>query len=112
MKVRFPNDSSCQFRVTIPSAPFGLMSNTSQEEDLFARVFIEDAKSWKPLPTTVSHDTTASSTTTDLTMKEIVQSVERYFIRKTGIRPKDWIIPYIENVFQTACCKFLLRRTL
>jgi hypothetical protein len=87
------------------------MTNTSQEEDLFARVFIEDVKSWKSFPTTVSHDTIASSTTTDLTMKEIVHSVESYFIRKTGIPPKDWIMPYIENVFQTACCKFLLCRT-
>lgn len=45
-------------------------------------------------------------TTTDLTIEEIIDSIERYFIHKTGIRPKDWVMPYIGNVLRTACRKY------
>jgi hypothetical protein len=91
-KVCFPNDPSpFQHCVIIQSAPFGLMTNTSQEEDLFAGVFIEDLKSWK------SCITSSLLTTTNLTIEEIVDSIRRYFIHTTGIQPKPWVMPYIQR---------------
>ena len=82
------------------------MSNTSQEEDLFAKVFTEDLKYWKTyqanlLPT--SNDVNIPLVAANLTMDDFVNSIERYFIHKTGIRPKEWTMPYIRNVFQLAC---------
>jgi hypothetical protein len=53
------------------------------------------------------NDTNSPPITVDLTIDDIANSIERYFIQKTGIRPKEWIIPYIKNVFQLACRKFL-----
>jgi hypothetical protein len=47
-----------------------------------------------------------SPVTPDLTIDDIVNSIERYFIHATGIRPKEWTMPYIRNVFQTVCRKF------
>ncbi len=44
--------------------------------------------------------------TTDLTIEEIIGSIERHFIHKTGIRPKDWVMPYIGNVLRTTCRKY------
>ncbi|CAF4445397.1 unnamed protein product [Rotaria sp. Silwood2] len=95
--------------VIVKSAPFGLITNTSQTADLFAKVFIQDLKSWKSLITqlqpiaTILDNSTSSTMTTDLTMDEIVNSIQRYFIHKTGIYPKDWVIPYIEKILKVAC---------
>jgi len=85
------------------------VSHTSQEEDLFARVFIEDLRYWKSWQTTltnVSNDLVAPLPATNLTIEDIVDSINRYFIHKTGIRPREWIMPYIKNLFQLGCRKF------
>ena len=93
--MRFSNDpTSYQHCIVVQSAPFGVITNTSQEADLFAKVFIQDLKTSR-----------SSSITTDLTIGEIVDGIRRYFIHKTGIQPKDWIIPYIEKELTAACCK-------
>ncbi|CAF3304259.1 unnamed protein product [Rotaria sp. Silwood2] len=98
-----------QHCVIVKSAPFGLITNTSQTADLFAKVFIQDLKSWKSLITqlqpiaTILDNSTSSTMTTDLTMDEIVNSIQRYFIHKTGIYPKDWVMPYIEKILKVAC---------
>lgn len=81
----------------VHSAPFGLITNRAQENDLFPEVFLEDLKSWKSISTTVPNILTTSSTTTNLTILDIVDSIRRYFIHKTGIEPKHWVMPYIEQ---------------
>ncbi len=93
--MRFSDDPTLyQHRVVVQSAPFGVITNTSQEADLFAKVFIQDLKTSR-----------SSSITTDLTIGEIVDGIRRYFIHKIGIKPKDWIMPYIEKELIAACCK-------
>jgi hypothetical protein len=85
----------------VQSAPFGLIKNTSQSADLFAKLFIEDLKCWKPRSASpliaILNMTTSPSTTTNLTIADIVDSIRRYFIHKTGIQPKYWVMPYIEQ---------------
>jgi len=51
-------------------------------------------------------DNITSSPPTNLTIEEIADSIEGYFIHKTGIRPKDWIMPYIRNVLIAAYRKY------
>jgi hypothetical protein len=83
----------------VQSAPFGLITNTSQSADLFAEVFLEDLKCWKPL-SMISNATTSTSTTKNLAipaLSDIVDSIKRYFIYKTGIQPKYWVMPYIQK---------------
>jgi len=106
-KIHFPNHPfPYEHCVILQSAPFGLISNTSQEEDVFARVFIEDLKSWRSSSTTVMDNLTPPPSTTDLTIEELVDSIEHYFIHKTGIRPTDWVMPYIDNVLRNAYRKY------
>jgi hypothetical protein len=82
----------------VQSAPFGLITNRCQEYDLFPEVFLEDLKRWKSSSaTTMSNILTTSSITTSLTIEDIVDSIRRYFIHKTGIQPKHWVMPYIEQ---------------
>jgi hypothetical protein len=89
--VRFSKDPTpYQHCVIIQSAPFGVITHASQGTDLFAKVFIEDLKSWS----------------SPLTMDALVDGIRRYFIHKTGIHPKDWVMPYIETELRAACSKY------
>ncbi|CAF3730098.1 unnamed protein product [Rotaria sordida] len=94
---------SYQHCVIVKSAPFGLVTNTSQTADLFAKVFIQDLKSWKSLTTTILNNNTSSPITTDLTIDDIIYSIRRYFIHTTGIYPKDWVMPYIDRILRAVC---------
>jgi hypothetical protein len=47
--------------------------------------------------TMVSNILTTSPVTINLTIEDIVDSIRRYFIHKTGIQPKHWVMPYIEQ---------------
>ncbi|CAF3352908.1 unnamed protein product [Rotaria socialis] len=101
--VHFPDGfSSIQHSLTVQSAPFGIVSNTSQDGDLFAKVFIQDLKSWRPVVPT-SNLGIPSLMTADLTIDEIVNCIRRYFIHQTGINPKSWVIPYIAKMLNTDC---------
>ncbi|CAF4972178.1 unnamed protein product, partial [Rotaria sp. Silwood1] len=108
--VQFTNGlTPYQHCVIVKSAPFGLVTNTSQTADLFAKVFIQDFKSWKSLSTQIqpivasSDNSTSLPSTTELNMDDVVNSIQRYFIHKTGIYPKDWVMPYIDKILRATC---------
>jgi len=109
--VCFPNDPSlCKHHVIVQSAPFGLITNTCQEEELFAKVFIEDLRCWKSISTSplplISNTITSEVTPVNLTITDIVDSIRRYFIHKTGIQPKQWIMPCIEKELSAIYSKY------
>lgn len=98
MKVRFPHDPRpYEGHVIVRSSPFGLVTNTKQAADLFAEVFIEDLKSCKQISTAASNNTTSPSPATYLTISEILDGIRRYFIYKTGIYPKHWVMLSIDK---------------
>ncbi|CAF1983374.1 unnamed protein product [Rotaria magnacalcarata] len=101
--VHFPNGfSSIRHSLTVQSAPFGIVSNTSQDGDLFAKVFMQDLKSWRSV-VYISNLGIPSLMTADLTVGEIVDCIRRYFIHQTGMNPKRWVMPYIERILNTDC---------
>lgn len=87
--------------VVVRSAPFGLVTNTSQSKLLLAEVFLEDLKSWKSIaespPTSISNMNVSTTATVNLTVADIVESMTRYFIHKVGIRPKPLTMSYIDR---------------
>ncbi|CAF1180576.1 unnamed protein product [Adineta steineri] len=98
--VRFPHLSS-PYRtvIVVSSSPFGLVTNTSQATDLFAEVFIKELQ----MLNQPSQLHTANNTniplplSTNLTFNELIDSIERYFIYKTGIYPKEWVMGSIRQ---------------
>ena len=93
IKVRLPHDPEPhKSNVIVHSSPFGLVTNTSQAADLFADVFIEDLKFCKQ----TSNITAPLLPTPELILDEILDGIKHYFIYKTGINPKDWVMLSIE----------------
>lgn len=43
--------------------------------------------------------------TNNLTIEDIIHSIAGYFIRKTGVYPKEWVIPYISKLLKSTCRK-------
>jgi len=107
MKVHFPHyPTPYNGHVIVRSSPFGLVTNTSQAADLFAEVFIEDLKSCKQISTAASNNTISLSPATDLTISEILDGIRRYFIYKTGIYPKHWVMLSIEKQLTPVYSKY------
>jgi len=109
MKVHFPHDPTpYEGHVIVRSSPFGLVANTSQAADLFAKVFIEDLKSCKQISAaaSASDNINCLSPTTDLTFSEIRDGIRRYFIYKTGIYPKHWVMLSIAKQLTPAYSKY------
>jgi hypothetical protein len=105
LQINFPNDPLPHRQiVTVLSAPYGLTTHSSQEAILLSEVFLKDLTSWEQTPTTASNNPTTLPPTA--TIENIVDGVRRYFIHKTGIRPKEWIMPYIESTLKMVCSKY------
>ncbi len=107
MKVHFPHDPTpYEGHVIVRSSPFGLVANTSQAADLFAEVFIEDLKCCKQISTAALYNINSLSPTTDLTISEILDGIRRYFIYKTGIYPKHWVMLSIDKQLTPVYSKY------
>ncbi len=107
--MRFPNNPTPYSRcIIVRSAPFGLISHSGQLSDLFANVYLADLKSWKQISLTVPTTLPANIdplAMTNLTTEDIINNLRRYFIHKTGIEPKGWMMVYIEQEFNIKCGK-------
>jgi hypothetical protein len=53
-------------------------------------------------PNTISNMDVPEVAPVNLTTADIVDGIRRYFIYKTGIHPKPWIVPYIFEELNTA----------
>ncbi|CAF1016863.1 unnamed protein product [Adineta steineri] len=98
--VRFPH-LSLPYRtvIVVSSSPFGLVTNTSQATDLFAEVFIKELQMLNQPPQlhTSNNTNIPLPLSTNLTFNELIDSIERYFIYKTGIYPKEWVMTSIRQ---------------
>ncbi|CAF3517279.1 unnamed protein product [Adineta steineri] len=98
--VRFPH-LSLPYRtvIVVSSSPFGLVTNTSQATDLFAEVFIKELQMLNQPPQlhTSNNTNIPLPSSTNLTFNELIDSIERYFIYKTGIYPKEWVMASIRQ---------------
>ncbi|CAF3530942.1 unnamed protein product [Adineta steineri] len=98
--VRFPH-LSLPYRtvIVVSSSPFGLVTNTSQATDLFAEVFIKELQMLNQPPQlhTSNNTNIPLPSSTNLTFNELIDSIERYFIYKTGIYPKEWVMGSIRQ---------------
>lgn len=108
LKVQIENNSFQRY-IIVHSGPFGLVSNTVQLPNLLADVYLQDLKSWKQ--TSLASQTINPVNNTDnllmaeLTNEEIMDNLKRYFIHKTGIEPREWMISYITQELNVECGK-------